>query len=366
MDKLYFNCYLPSGKEKWVTRDEKTPRKPLIVEQNTPKKPLSEAPRRGGKTNQLNQKLLQVSGEVTQCDPHPVYEELFYGGNETNGKQRWVTEEHWKNKGITTPTEIHEKQRAAREYNLTKPDSEPRVIEGGTRVGCVDQQSMQVSWKPKKGDVHPKYPNFRYFSKHPRDGSQMWFTLEAFNKKKEQDKEWRQTPEGRAKAAESQKRFIEKNPEKANKGFIYHRAYRELEEGVITKEDYDKVCELGKLQAALNAGLDKEDEWHLDHIIPETHGGLTTVQNLQMVPAKWNMSKGNRNRHVMAHNGSDCDIWYRTPYVYPKTREWTHSLPKSGIKELTYQKPPEHPEPNHQTKHTHISTSGNVLSVINK
>jgi hypothetical protein len=319
-----------------------------MTPQNTPKKPFSEAPRydKGRYKGKLNQKLLQVSGEFTCYDPHPVYEELFYWGKKTNGTQYWNTEDYWKNLGRPTPTEIHEKQRKAREYNLTKPDSEPRVLEDGYRVGCVDQQPMQVSWKPKYGDVHPKYPNFRYYNKQHRYGSQMWFTLEAFNKTIEQMKAYKNSPEGRAQALERQKRYIEKNPKRANKGFIYHRAYRELKEGVITKEDYDKVCELGRFQAVLNAGLAKEYQWHLDHIIPETHGGLTTVQNLQLVPAKWNASKGNRNRHVMAHNGSDCDIWYRTPYVYPKTREWTHSLPKSGIKELTYQKPPEHPEPN--------------------
>ena len=301
------------------------------------KLPFSEVPRRG---KRFNQKALQVEGEVTKCDPHPVYEGLFYWNNQTNGNQWWTTEDYWKNQGLLTPSEINEKQRAAREHNLKKPDSEPSVYEDGSHVGLIDQQAMQVSWKPTQGDVHPKYPNYCYWSKSSGNRNQMWYTLEAFKKTREQTKAFQKSPEGRAQHAESQKRYIEKNPEKAVKGFIYHRAHREYMEGVITKKDYDKVCKLGKLQAVLNTGLAKEDEWNLDHIIPETHGGLTTVQNLQLVPAKWNFSKGNRNRHVMAHYGADCDIWYRTPYVMPKTREWTHSLVDVEITTLRYQRSP--------------------------
>ena len=300
------------------------------------KLPLSEVPRRG---SHLSQKALQVAGEFTHCDPHPLYEGLFYWSKRPDGTQRWFTEDRWKSEGNLTPTETHEKQRKAREHNLKKSDNEPRVLEDGSKVGCIDQQDMQVSWQPKRGDVHPKYPNYVYCWKI-RNGAQLWITLEAFNKAKEQNKARDKTPEGRTKLMERQKRYIEKNPEKADKGFIYHRAHREYVEGVITKKDYDKVCKLGRLQAVLNTGLSKEDEWNLDHIIPESHGGLTTVQNLQMVPFSWHKSKKNHNRHVMAYNGSDCDIWYRTPYVMPKTREWTNSLADVEITTLRFQRPP--------------------------
>ena len=40
-----------------------------------PKKPLSEAPRFGSK---LSQKGIQVEGVWAYCDPHPIYEDLFY------------------------------------------------------------------------------------------------------------------------------------------------------------------------------------------------------------------------------------------------------------------------------------------------
>ena len=304
------------------------------------KLPLSEAPRKKHRgVLCLNQKALQVAGEFTCCDPHPVYEELFYWGKRPNGVQRWATEYLWKNKGIPTPTETHEKQREAREYNLKKPDSEPRVLEDGNNVGRVDRQAMQVSWQPTNGDAHPKYPNWRYWSKQ-RTGVQMWRTLEDYNKALEQCKAYKKTPEGREALRKSTKKRIENGKRSGVRFNMYDRAHAECEEGLITLEERDKVYKLIDTQAELNVGLEHKDKWHLDHIIPQTHGGLTTVQNLQMVPAKWNISKLNRNRHVMSHYGSDCDIWYRTPHVMPKTREWTHSLVDVEITTLSYQHPP--------------------------
>ena len=34
-------------------------------------------------------------------------------------------------------------------------------------------------------------------------------------------------------------------------------------------------------------------DWHVDHIIPVSKGGLTTASNLQVVPANWNRRKSN-------------------------------------------------------------------------
>lgn len=35
--------------------------------------------------------------------------------------------------------------------------------------------------------------------------------------------------------------------------------------------------------------------WHVDHITPVSKGGLSTYDNLQVVPAFWNRSKSNKN-----------------------------------------------------------------------
>jgi len=301
------------------------------------KRPLSEAPRytKGTYRGNLNQKALHVEGEFSTCDPHPIYEGLFYGNNQTVGNQRWATEDYWINKGRTPPSEILAKRKAAVEYNRTKPDHEPPVHEDGIKVGNINQDAMQVAWKPTQGNAHPVYVNYRYWA--TRGGKQRWLSLEAFEKQQEQKKDWEASPEGRAKKAESAKRYMEKNPEKTT-GYrsIFQRAYDEYKEGVINKEDYEKVCALGRTQVILNTGLARKDKWNLDHIIPETHGGLTTVQNLQFVSASWNSAKRDHNRNVNALQGPDYDVWYHTPYAFPKCREWTLSLADKEITKLTF------------------------------
>ena len=55
-----------------------------------PKRPLSEAPRRG---SSFSQKALQVDGVFVAKDDHPIFEGLFFWGKSSSGYQRWVTEE---------------------------------------------------------------------------------------------------------------------------------------------------------------------------------------------------------------------------------------------------------------------------------
>ena len=62
--------------------------------------------------------------------------------------------------------------------------------------------------------------------------------------------------------------------------------------------DHDKFAleeafRLARLREALMGGI-----WHVDHIVPVKHPdacGLNSAANLQVVPAIWNLSKGNRS-----------------------------------------------------------------------
>ena len=254
-----------------------------------PKRPLSEAPRRG---RGFDQKALQVDDVLNQCDPHPIYEGLFYWGQTKEDTQAWYIEERWVKQGKTTPSEIYKKRQDARDYNLTKPDNEPRVIEEGKQLGCVDQTSMQVSWQPKQGEAHPKYPNWLFYNNR-KSGVQNWRTIEYFDNVKKQIKDWRQTPEGRANTSA-------------------HGAARRktLDNNIaLTKDALDALRDVYHTRDALTLAarsVGSSEDYHVDHIYPlrpapiEFNGslqrpyvGLHAPWNLQILEASENLSKSN-------------------------------------------------------------------------
>ena len=61
----------------------------------------------------------------------------------------------------------------------------------------------------------------------------------------------------------------------------------------MTKEDSAKITELYEI--ARNATKLFGYGWEVDHIVPLNKGGLHKLSNLQVVPATWNRSKGDRN-----------------------------------------------------------------------
>jgi hypothetical protein len=75
--------------------------------------------------------------------------------------------------------------------------------------------------------------------------------------------------------------------------FTAQRSLRRSLERNLSELDFlvlHEAVDLAKRRKEL-AGYD----WHVDHIIPVSKGGLTTADNLQVVPAKWNRSKSNKH-----------------------------------------------------------------------
>ena len=267
MDKLYFNCYLPSGKEKWVTRDEKTPRKPLIVEQNSPNKPKLPVPYKNYRGRYvIDHKAMEVkrssaddrNNPFKREDPHPEYEAVFRAYNQ-HGAQQWVPV-GW----------LDERRKRDREILSKRRKDNPE-------------------WSRAQYNKHNR-------AKRARMGDEAY--LEHMRK--------------------HFRKSYAKNPEYyVIKASRCHKRIRELYDALPdnVKKEVDEIYEL-RIQlneAAAGAGVygrgannTKRYSFAVDHILPlnpapilfngtwqRPYSGLHAPQNLQILEASENMSKSN-------------------------------------------------------------------------
>ena len=79
------------------------------------------------------------------------------------------------------------------------------------------------------------------------------------------------------------------NPEARNAA----RLKRRSTEKALSKDDYwvlKEAVKLCRMREKMVGG-----KWHVDHIIPVSKGGTSCPDNIQVVPALWNMAKSNRH-----------------------------------------------------------------------
>lgn len=97
----------------------------------------------------------------------------------------------------------------------------------------------------------------------------------------------------RLKAIESQKKHREAHAD-------YYRVYDAIKKAkrrslYIESDEFDKFVFSEAHYLRLLRSRQFGFSWHVDHIIPISKGGTNKYDNLQVVPAVWNMQKGNRH-----------------------------------------------------------------------
>ena len=119
--------------------------------------------------------------------------------------------------------------------------------------------------------------------------------LEVYKNRKsaEARAKYRSDPEYARELIKRQLRYAKENPQYRAERAAKRRA--QMRDGLaqLTEEDKKLIAQYYAYSARLSKKL--QMPFHVDHIVPLSKGGKHIPSNLQVVPAKWNWSKNNRN-----------------------------------------------------------------------
>jgi hypothetical protein len=177
----------------------------------------------------------------------------------------------------------------------------------------------------KRWDAHPTKPN-RLFNSYVH-GQEVWLRPEALDRQRRRCCEYGLNKQAEARGDNPKITlsrtgrpvgfwsFKDPHPTKDNRFFWTYRIgeeiwvkgehfitnnlrsdarRRKVIETKLTAEDREVVNNFYKYCDRLNRIFGKA-KFHVDHVKPISMGGTHDPSNLQVVPAKWNMRKGNRS-----------------------------------------------------------------------
>ena len=219
-----------------------------LREMKIPKKYLHQS---GANEGKINQALLQTGedkGTYARGDKHPFIKGFFYS--------RW-----WDKRG---------------ECWLDKKSLE--------RLNLIERVAKNKYKKTDKGKV----------------AEANYLTTE---KSELRVKRYSSSVKGRKKACARQKKFYKTDKGKANslKEGAKRRARKKKASTKLTYIEEQLIKQYYEHSTRLKNKLGIE--FHVDHIVPLSLGGLHHPSNLQVVPARWNMRKYNTNTNHWLPNG---------------------------------------------------------------
>jgi hypothetical protein len=166
------------------------------------------------------------------------------------------------------------------------------------RGKSLNQEKLQVAGEFKRGDEHPDFDSLGYYKMDKKHSQQIWMTkerLEVYNKRKNKAarSKYKNDPEYAKRCIAEKCAHAKKHPEYSAKRASMRRAALRNGLKALTERQTQLVDQYYAYAARLTKKLNIR--FHVDHTIPLSLGGKHTPDNLQVVPAKWNWSKNNRN-----------------------------------------------------------------------
>jgi len=238
------------------------------------------------------------------------------------------------------------------------------IHQSGANKGKINQALLQTGNDKSTyamGDKHPFVRGLYYYTNRKGKNPERWADYKTLQKKIKYNQDWQkenkelhkvihkkwldknidhkraydksysQSEQGRRKRREWEKRNKEiirvkrKSWEAKNEEhlFISRKKYREENKNKVRalKKVHEAKRRSIKMKASTNLTYTEEQlikqyyehstriknklgiEFHVDHIVPLSLGGLHHPSNLQVVPARWNMRKNNMNTNLWLPNG---------------------------------------------------------------
>ena len=227
----------------------------------------------GANKGRLNLRALQTGedkGFYKYGDAHPFVEGLFYRGWNKRVYEEWFTKDK-----LNAMTAYCDK------YNKSDAGKATRTRHRKTEKGQANYWKHETS---EKGKARRARNDAKY---RETEKYQAWVSQYTKSKKfKEVQKRYRSSDKGKVaiQTKTSRRRAIK----------LKASAQLTFTEEQLIKQYYEHSTRL-----KIKLGI----EFHVDHIVPLSIGGLHHPSNLQVVPARWNVRKNNTNTNLWLPNG---------------------------------------------------------------
>lgn len=195
---------------------------------------------------------------------------------------------------------------------MKKKTIEDFIITEGRYKGKLDQKALQTGEEKgtfNSGHPHPSVEGLFYY-KWWRS-REYWVTQEVLKKHRKQVTSWQKKNKKRHNALSL--RWHYQNSEKVrrdsrawrkrNKEHVAHYTSMRRSKSSTALTDYQASIIKLFYSHAIRVSEKLKIIFEVDHIVPISKGGLHQPCNLQVVPKRWNRSKGARNADRWLPNG---------------------------------------------------------------